>query len=74
MRGRAVGLLSPNSEVARLCEKKPLTRLATLATLSLRRGLKTFVVDGPLPRGEGGLLPARSSAGAGRVRGNFRRT
>ena len=28
--------LKPNSEVARLCGKKPLTRLATLATLSPR--------------------------------------
>jgi len=28
--------LNPNSEVARLCGKKPLTRLATLATLSPR--------------------------------------
>ncbi|SPE24551.1 hypothetical protein SBA2_20024 [Acidobacteriia bacterium SbA2] len=30
--------LSPNSEVARVDGKKPLTRLATLATLSPREG------------------------------------
>ncbi len=31
----------PNSEVARLCGKKPLTRLATLATLSPRERAET---------------------------------
>jgi hypothetical protein len=36
-----------------LCGKKPLTRLATLATLSPREKADIHQVDGPLPRGEG---------------------
>jgi hypothetical protein len=38
-----------------------------------RRGLKSIRVDSPLPWGEGGPQPALSSAGAGRVRGDFRK-
>jgi len=64
---RSHNWLNPNSEVARLCGTKPLTRLATLATLSPReraeinhrrlpspRGteLKSIIVDAPLPWGE----------------------
>jgi hypothetical protein len=62
--------LNSSSEVARLGGKKPLTRLATLATLSPRERAE-INVDGPLPWGEG-PQPALSLAGAGRVRGCFR--
>ena len=37
------------------------------------RGHKSIKVDGPLPWGEGSPQPAKSSAGAGRVRGYFRK-
>jgi len=62
LRERPCQCVSRNSEVARLCGKKPLTWLATLATLSPGRGLKidhrwppsrsslarSIIVDGPL--------------------------
>ena len=59
--------LIPNSEAARFDWKQPLTRLATLATLSPWERVVIDLSFQPSPGGEGGPLPALSPAGAGRA-------
>ena len=66
---RKGGVLIPNSEVARLDWKKPLTWLATLATLSPRERAVDDVCFQPSPEGRGwpaaGAFTSRSGPGEG---------
>ena len=66
--------LNPNSEVARPCGKKPLTRLATLATLSPRERAEFHHRRPPSPLGRGwpaaGEVISRCGTGEGLLPGN----
>ena len=74
-RGYNFACISRNSEIARLDVKKPLTRLATLATLSPRERAVDELGSQPSPLGRGwsaaGAFISRSGPGEGSVPKNL---